>query len=67
MSYDDWKTTEPLPDQDYCPGCGFTRCACGDEPEVEREPEPDYNYTPYEESASYRESMIDAGRGHLLR
>jgi hypothetical protein len=29
--------------------------------------EPDYNHTPYEESQSYRESMRDAGRGHLLR
>jgi hypothetical protein len=38
-------------------------------PETEREDgrEPDYNYTPYEESRSYRESMIDAGRRHLLR
>lgn len=28
--------------------------------------EPDYNYTRYEDSASYRQSMTDAGRGHLL-
>jgi hypothetical protein len=38
-------------------------------PAAEREDdrEPDYNYTPYEESRSYRESMIDAGRRHLLK
>ena len=38
-------------------------------PESEREDdrEPDYDFTPYEESRSYRESMMDAGRGHLLR
>jgi hypothetical protein len=29
--------------------------------------EPDYDYVPLEESQSYRESMVDAGRGHLLR
>lgn len=33
----------------------------------EREEEPDYDHVPHEESQSYRESMIDAGRGHLLR
>ena len=64
MSYDDWKTTEPVGESDYCPTCGETLCTCGDEPGP---PEPDYDYVPYEESQSYRESMIDAGRGHLLR
>ena len=31
------------------------------------EPEPDYDYEPYEQSRSYREAVIGAGRGHLLR
>ena len=29
-------------------------------------PEPDYDYVRYEDSPSYRQSMTDAGRGHLL-
>jgi hypothetical protein len=50
-----------------CPECGclgHDQCAffASNEPD-----EPDYNYTPYEESRSYRESMIDAGRRHLLK
>jgi hypothetical protein len=52
---------EPCIDCGRCIECG--RCHC----EEEFEQEPDYNYTPYEESARYREEMIDAGRGHLLR
>ena len=31
------------------------------------EPEPDYDFVRYEDSQSYRDSMTDAGRGHLLR
>jgi hypothetical protein len=47
-------------------------CFEPDEDEEPTEPkeddrEPDYNHTPFEESQSYRESMRDAGRGHLLR
>ena len=69
MTYDDWRTTEPLephPEDELCEECGeyVTECACGDELEP---PEPDYGYAPYEETAKYREEMIDAGRGHLLR
>jgi hypothetical protein len=69
MTYDDWKTTEPCePSQEdeVCVDCGeyVEECAC----DVEIEPdEPDYNHTPYEESQSYREALMDAGRGHLIR
>ena len=35
-------------------------------PECEREGD-ERTYTPYEETAKYREEMIDAGRGHLLK
>ena len=66
MTYDDWKTTEPYePSQedDTCEECGNheDECECDQEP-----PEPDYGYVPHEETARYREEMIDAGRGHLL-
>lgn len=36
-------------------------------PAAEREDDEPRDYTPYEETQSYREAMIDAGRGHLLR
>lgn len=67
MSYDDWKTTEPVPDGDHCLDCGFTKCVCGDEPPEIEPPDPDYGYVPYEETARYREEMADAGRGHLFK
>ena len=40
-----------------------------DEPEdADREPnEPDYDYTPFEQTRAYRDQLIDAGRGHLVR
>lgn len=38
-----------------------------DEPEPDREPEPDYDYVKHEDTASYRDQMKDAGRGHLVR
>ena len=38
-----------------------------DEPEDDREPEPDYDYTPFEQTRAYRDQLIDAGRGHLVR
>lgn len=46
--------------------------ACFEPDEEPAEPEednrePDYNHAPFEESQSYRESLRDAGRGHLLR
>ena len=39
-----------------------------DEPEEEEEhePEPDYDYVKQENTATYRDQMKDAGRGHLL-
>ena len=42
-----------------------------DEPEdADREPDepkPDDDYTPFEQTRAYRDQLIDAGRGHLVR
>ena len=38
-----------------------------DEPEDDREPEPDYDSVKFEDTANYRDQMNDAGRGHLVR
>lgn len=50
-----------------CPDCG---CLC--HPSDDREPsdaelEAARERVPYEQTDAYRDSMIDAGRGHLLR
>lgn len=37
------------------------------EPEEPSEPQPDYDYVKHEDTASYRDSLRDAGRGHLVR
>jgi hypothetical protein len=41
-----------------------------DEPEDDREPDepqPDYDSVKFEDTATYRDQMKDAGRGHLVR
>jgi hypothetical protein len=37
------------------------------DPVVDREPRPDYDYVPFEQTRAYRDQLIDAGRGHLVR
>lgn len=62
MSFHDAPTPEDLPPSH------LGEPVIEDEPEPERDEDPpDYDYVRHEDTASYRESLRDAGRGHLVR
>lgn len=47
MSFDDWKTTEPVDwrdQRDYCPECDHIWAKCKCEPDVSEEPISDARY-----------------------
>lgn len=56
---------EPMPTGE-CPNCG---CLCQpiDEEPSDAQLQAMQDHVPYEQTDGYRNSMIDAGRGHLLR
>lgn len=58
---------EPMPSGE-CPHCGAVCHPTDERPEpTDAEIQAQQERVPFEQSEGYRDSMVDAGRGHLLR